>query len=256
MTRANTGHDPRVIYPLKMSRNNQPPDISSDSLSRKGIWSTIGAASLILIPLLIWQSPTYSFHPLCTYTVNAQISADVVIAGQKLSSTVIYQDGRSRQWIAMINSAGCKPMEGNALTYRLAKDRVLIVSAQICHAGARELAKSGRLDILSACKGKQAHQDLAYLVDSATLPSKWTKVTNGVEFQIDSMTAASTWSNSRDDITSLAPNLLKSDFKLNGQKWSWSPERMIPFHRRYDFSRHRPDPSFEFKVNYEPFEVE
>lgn len=239
-----------------MSLNNQPPDNSPVSLSRQRIWRTFGAVSLILIFLIIWQSPTYSFHPLCTYTVNAQISADVVIAGQKLSSTVIYQDGRSRQWIAMINSAGCNPMEGHALTYRLANDRVLIVPAQICHAGARELAKSGRLDILSACTGKQAHQDLAYLVDSATLPSKWTKVTNGVEFNIASMTAASTWSNPRDEIASLAPNLLKSEFKLNGQSWWWSPERMIPFHRRYNLSRHRPDPSFEFKVNYEPFGVE
>lgn len=239
-----------------MSLNNQPPDNSQESLSRHRTWRTIGALGLILISLLIWQSPTYTFHPMCTYTVNAAISADVVIAGQKLSSTVIYQNGHSRRWIAMLNSAGCSHPEGNALTYRLANDRVLIVPAQICHAGQHVLTKYGRLDILRACTGKQAHQDLAYLVDSATQPSKWTKVTNGVEFQIDSMRAASTWSNPRDDIASIAPNLLLSDFKLNGQKWWWSPERMIPFHRRYNLSRHKPDPSFKFKVNYETFVVE
>lgn len=239
-----------------MSRNDQPPDNKPEALVRQRPWRALGALGLILISLTIWQSPTYSFHPMCTYTVNARISADVMIAGQKLSSTVIYQNGHSRLWIAMLNSAGCKHMEGNALTYRLANDRVLIVPAQICHEGARVLAKSGHLDILNVCTGKQAHQDLAYLVDSATLPSKWTKVTNGVEFRIDSMTAASTWSNPRDDIASLAPNLLKSDFKLNGQNWWWSPERMIPFHRRYNLTRHKPDRSFEFEVNYETFDVE
>ncbi len=239
-----------------MSQNNQPTGTIPEAGGRQRLWRTFGALSLILISLIIWRSPTYSFHPLCTYTVNAQISADVVIAGQKLSSSVIYQNGHSRPWIATLNSAGCYPMEGNALTYRLANDSVLIVPSQICYAGQQVLAKSGRLDILKACTGKQAHQDLAYIVDSATLPSKWTRATNGVEFRIASMTAVSTWSNPRDDIASLAPNLLKSDFKLNGEKWRWSPERIIPFHRRYSLRQHKPDPSYEFEVKFESFEVE
>ena len=212
---------------------------------------------LIVLSVAIWRSPVYSFHPTCTYTVNARVSADVEIGGQKLSSAVVYQNSRSRRWITMINSAGCTQLYGDALTFRLSNDSVLIVPSRICYHGEQELAKSGRIDVLSVCTGKQAHQDSAFIVDSASRPTRWQSVVNGVDFRIVSMTAVSTWDNPADDIATIAPNLLKSEYKYApSSKWSQSPERVISFRRRYDERRHKPDQAYEFTVKNETFKVE
>ncbi len=230
------------------------PDKKPEFFVRQLPWRLMGAAGLILIPLAIWLSPPNSFHPVCTYTVNARVSADVEIGGQKLSSAVVYQNSRSRQWIAIINR--CERLYGNALTYRLADDRVLIVPTRLCHKGEQVLANSGSIDVLGVCTGKQAHQNSAFIVDSATQPSKWYAVTNGVEFRITSMTAVSTWTSPTDDIASTAPNLLKSDFKYHRQQWHRSPETIMSFQRRYNERRHKPDQSYEFEVKNERFDVE
>jgi hypothetical protein len=68
----------------------------------------------------------------------------------------------------MLNSAGCKQLYGDALTYRLANDSVLIVPSRLCLERERVLAKSGRVDVLRVCAGKQSRQDLSFIVDSAT----------------------------------------------------------------------------------------
>lgn len=210
----------------------------------------VGLASL---GLYIWFSPVYSFHPTCTYSVNARISAEVEIEGEKLASTVGHQNSHSRQWLATLNSAGCKQWFGDALVYRLANDSVLILSSRLCRAAEKVYATTGHVDILRVCTGKQALQDTAFMVDSATRPGKWRTLTNGADFHITSMTATSTWSNPTDDIASIAPNLLKSKFVYGRNQWSRSPERIISFHRRYNEVRHMPDNAFEFDVQNEPF---
>lgn len=244
-----------------MTTNTQPPDNNpphkaSVSTPRPLSWGMIWTIAAIVFAFAVWASPTYSFHPMCTYAVNARMTADVEIAGQKLSSTVVYQKSHSRQWIAGLNSAGCQALYGTALTYKLANDRVLLVPTHMCHGGAKVLASAGHVDVLSACTGKQAHQDRAFIVDSATRPTKWFAVTNGDEFRITSMTATSTWSNPADDIATLAPNLLKSTFKYGRQAWSRSPETVLSFERRYGEVRHKADKAFDFEVQNESFDIE
>lgn len=193
---------------------------------------------------------------MCTYTVNARVEADVEIAGQRLFSSVIYQDSRSRGWIASLNSAGCKQLYGNALTYRLANDSVLIVPSRICRRGAQTLAKSGQVDILDACTGRQAHQDAAFVVDSASRPGKWYAATNGVDFRIVSMKAEATRSHPADNIAAVAPGLLQADFKYDRQQWARSPERIVSFQRRYEARRDKPDQAYAFEVDNERFPIE
>lgn len=241
-----------------MTRSTRPPANEPKTIARRLPWGAFAVMGLIIVSVAIWRSPVYSFHPTCTYTVNARVSADVEIDGQALSSTVVYQNSRSRRWFAMINSAGCNPLYGTALTFRTANDSVLIIPSRICYDGEMGFAKSGRIDVLSACTGKQAHQDSAFLVDSASRPTTWRSVVNGVDFRITSMTAVSTWANPADDIAGVAPNLLKSDFKYGrSNQWSRSPEKLISFQRRYSERRHKPDQAYEFTLKKsESFKVE
>lgn len=231
-----------------MSDDSDPTDDGAPSSRRRMLWPVIGAAGMGALLVAIWQSPPNTFHPTCTYTVNARVSADVEIRGERLSSSVVYQNSRSRRWLAMINSAGCDQWYGDVLTYRLADDSVLIVPTQICRKGEQELEASGRLDILATCTGRQAHQDAAFIIDSASRPSRWHAATIGLDFRITRMVAESTWDSPSDDMATIAPNLLKSDFKYERQQWSRSPERLISFHRRYQERRDRPEQSYEFQV--------
>ncbi len=208
------------------------PGEKTRATGRRLPWGSLIVAGLVFFGLWIWFSPPNSFHPLCTYTVNARVSAEVEVSGEKLSSTVVHQNSRSRQWIAIMNSAGCKQRYGNALVYRLANDSVLIIPARLCSAAGKAFAASGHVDVLRSCTGGQARQDRGFIVNSATRPEKWRAATNGVDFRITRMTATSTWSNPTDDIASIAPNLLGAYFKYDRSRsitWSESPETVISY---------------------------
>ncbi|MCP1337816.1 hypothetical protein [Futiania mangrovi] len=239
-----------------MSGNAELPGKKPRSIARRmflGSLTMVGLASLVLWILI---SPPNSFHPMCTYTVNAQVTADVEISGKVRSSEVVYQNSRSRQWISIMNSAGCKQRYGNAHVYRLENDSVLIVPARLCYAAEKAFAASGHVDVLSTCTGKQARQDRAFFVDSASRPRKWRPAINGVDFRIVSMTATSTWRHPADDIETIAPNLLRAYFQRDRSRdieWGDTPETVIDYHRRYDIKKHRPDGSFEFEVQYGRF---
>ena len=240
---------------LPMPGNTQPSGKTSRS-SRRLPWDLLTVAALPLFIVWFWVSPRNTFHPMCTYTVNAVVSAEVEVSGEKLSSTVVHQNSRSRGWISIMNSAGCKQRYGNALVYRLAGDRVLIVPARLCYAAQKEFYASGRADIMQACTGRQARQNRAFIVDSASRPKTWRPAINGSDFRLVSMTATSTWKHPADDIASIAANLLKSQFKYDrdhGIRWSDSPETVIDFARRYDLRKQRADRSFEFQVRYGAF---
>ena len=239
-----------------MSRESQHTGKMARLSGRRIAWRVSAAAGVVLFCLWILVSPPNSFHPTCTYTVNAHVTAEIEVSGEKLTSTVVHQNSRSRAWISIMNSAGCKQRYGNALVYRLKNDSVLIVAARLCYAAEKEFTAHGHADILRACTGKQARQDRAYIVDSANRPAAWRPATNGVDFRILSMSASSTWRHPTDDIGSIAPNLLKSHFKYDrsrGIKWGDTPETVIDYWRRYDVKKTRPDRSFEFEVRYGVF---
>jgi hypothetical protein len=241
------------IREIQLSQDTDPPSSTRGAFKTTSALLALSVAGAAYLSFSFWFSPSYSFHPLCTYTVNARVSADVEIAGQKLSSTVVYQNSRSRRWIATMNSAGCKRTHGTVLTFKLASGGVLIIPSRICHKGAEVLEDEGQLDVLTACTGKQAHQDSAFMVDSATSPRKWQSVSNPADFRIVSMTAVSTWAEPSDDIASTVPNLLKSNFKYGRNQWARSPEAVISFDRRYKETRGKPDRAFEFEVINERF---
>lgn len=199
----------------------------------------------------LWFSPVYSFHPMCTYEVNARVTADIEVEGEMLSATVVHQNSHSRRWISIMNSAGCKQRYGNALTYKLRDDRVLILPSRLCYRRKKSFPRYGEFDVLSSCAGRRDGPDMAFMVDSATQPGRWQIARNGIDFRITRMIATSTWSNPTDDIAAIAPNLLKSKFDYGQNDWSRSPDPFIEFHRRYD--RSRPRNGFQFEVRNENF---
>lgn len=218
----------------------------------RGLWGAMALAGLTAFGFWLWFSPVYSFHPFCTYTVNARVTADIEVGGEKLTSTVVYQNSRSQRWIYELNSAGCKQTYGRALTYKLKDDRVLILPVKLCHPAEQAYARDGNLDILRECSGHRSNAtDMAFLVDSATHPTRWKIVRNGIDFRIASMTATSTWSNPSDDIASVAPNLLRATFKYGLGGEYESPEAFIDFFRRYDRDRSRS--GFDFQVEKSNF---
>lgn len=239
-----------------MHGNPQLPEGKPEATGRRIAWSALIPVGLVLAGIWIWLSPPNSFHPTCTYTVNARVSADVLFSGKMFTAEVVYQNAHSRKWISIMNSAGCVPKYGNALLYKSADDKVLIVSARLCRSAVQEIARTGKVDVLQACSGRQARQDSGFIVDSATQPSAWRMARNGIDFQITRMTATSTWNSPADDIEETAPGLLTSKFEYGRSisvPWSKSPETLITHRRRYDARRHRPNRSFEFEVRYEKF---
>ena len=149
-------------------------------------------AGMIAFGVWLWPSPVYSFHPTCTYTLNARVTADIEVEGEEVTATVVHQNSRSRAWLSIMNSAGCKQRYGNALTFKLRDDRVLILPARLCSRGEKVVPSYGDLDVLSVCAGQQQGPDMAFMVDSATRPSRWQVVMNGIDYRIIRMTATST----------------------------------------------------------------
>jgi hypothetical protein len=107
--------------------------------------------------------------------------------------------------------------------------------------------------VLTACNGKNDYQHWAVLVDSAARPGKWRNVANGNEFRISRMVASSTWDNPADNIESVAPNLLRSEFERAKVRWNQSPERLLPFKRRANYKAQ--GEKFEFDIKHGAFKL-
>jgi hypothetical protein len=227
------------------------------SRSRSGYLALLSAVVpfVAIGGLAFWYmfSPVNTFHLTCTYTLNARVSADIVVDGQEQSASVVFQNSRSRSWISQMNSAGCTQPDGNAIAFKLPGDRVLLVPAQLSNKAIDIIDSRGSVDVLGGCNGKNDYQNWAVLVDSATRPSRWRNAANGNEFKISRMVATSTWDNPSDNVDAVAPNLLKSEFERANVKWSQSPERLLPYRRRAQHKAH--GEPFEFDVKYGSFRL-
>lgn len=234
-----------------MDMDENPPRSRSYYLAL--LWALVPVIAIGGFAFWYMFSPVNTFHLTCTYTVNARVTADIVVGGKELSASAVYQNSRSRRWISIMNAAGCTQPDGNVLAFKLPGDRVLLVPAILCNKAIDMIDDRGSVDVLGACSGKNDYQNWAVLVDSASRPSKWRNVTNGTEFRITRMEATSTWDNPEDNIGTVAPNLLKADFERAKVKWNQSPERLLPYRRRAQHKA-RGEP-FEFDVKYGAFKL-
>lgn len=194
-----------------------------------------------------YAAPPYTFHPLCTYRLLSELTADISVSGEVYSTSVIYQASQSRKWIAVMNSAGCKSTHGTALVYKLNNGNVVLVPSGMCRKAETELKRRGSVDIVKTCNGRHRPDGIAFFIDSAEHPKRWRELSPKDDFRIIEMRATSTWKSPSDNIDHVAPNILKSRFETNGSWWR-SPERVLTFDRRY-----YPTRSFVFEVKKEQF---
>lgn len=132
-----------------------------------------------------------------------------------------------------MNSGGCKETKGTALVFRLNNDAVILVPNGLCRSAERVFRTEGLSDIVVDCDGKPRPDGDAFALDSGTTPTLWKPLTWGEEVKLISMQAERSFASPDDLLDQRAPGVLDAGFDTNGSWWR-SPERVIPFRRRYD----------------------
>ena len=79
------------------------------------------------------RAPPYTFGPFCTYDLTYGLNITIEVDGKRYSSSAVNQLSRSRKWIAEINS--CPQAYGTAVAFRLANNRLVLLSSFICQEG-------------------------------------------------------------------------------------------------------------------------
>src|SRR5215831_5750321 len=98
---------------------------------------TLGLISILAAlsygAFVIYQrSPPNTFNLFCTYDFAYRLNVTIEVDGQQYTSEVIRQLSRSRPWVKELNRDGCKPTIGTASSFRLANNRLVLVSSKIC----------------------------------------------------------------------------------------------------------------------------
>jgi hypothetical protein len=225
------------------------------------------AAALAGTFVVYKRAPSNTFNPFCTYDLAYRLNVTIDADGQQYSSEVVRQLSRSRRWIrGELMGAGCLPTVGTTLSFRLANNRVVLMSSLICQKArqafddtpygyeypgdfGRAMRKHRKVDVTSFCDGLHRpnpppyEEYDGYIVEDADKPVRW----RGFKFFTDpedhirivSAFAEATDKAPADELVRVAPALLKT--KFNHDNWSLSPEPLIPFSRRY-----YPDKQFSY----------
>jgi hypothetical protein len=215
----------------------------------------------VLLTSYAFSSP-YAFHPFCTYDLTYRLQATLEAAGKQYSSEVVRQRSRPRDWIAGLFSSDCKPTLGTALAFRLEDNRIVLLSSSICQGAERKFADRSKrsyaddavramkehrkVDVASLCTGIMRERGRSkttvlkydgFLVDNADKPTGWSgfrldaaAASSDAQFRIVTATAEAADISPKDDLDTIAPGILKTNFKY--REWSDSPERILSFSRR------------------------
>lgn len=232
------------------------------------IWGGALAVTLGLLIVTFERAPPNTFSPFCTYTFAYRLNVTIETGGRQYSSTVVRQKLKPREWIKTLG--GCHETLGTALAFRLADNRLALINTYLCQnaweafAGTHQnyiyddffdaMRERRKVDVASVCMGvsKDKPQRGSYykvqgfVIDNADNPSRWRGLTfdlNDVagDFRIVSAVAEAFDSKPEDQLATVAPAILKTEFKYRGERWGNSPEAMIDFFRRY-----RPDNKFTY----------
>jgi len=205
----------------------------------------IGCAVIGLFALLAANSPSYSFHPFCTYGEIYKLNATIEVDGQAYSSEVVRQTSKSRDWIYNLNSNGCGATHGTALSFRLPDNRVVLLRATLCRNGAEALKKADTIDVARYCESIHVNRPNrnpgryadGYIVNDAEQPAFWSRFWFGAPategktvVRMTSVSAQNAREDARDGLEKAAPGLLKASFSY--KDLYNRPDEIIPYLRR------------------------
>jgi hypothetical protein len=201
------------------------------------------------IYIIYERTPPYTFEPFCTYDLTHRLNVTIEAAGKQYSSEVVTQLSRSRNWVAVMNSGGCQQTHGTALSFRLADDRLVLISSRICPKAerafadtvdayyardfARAMNERRKIDLTSFCIGVGRDRgrsgfDLpgyeGFLVDSADTPTQWmgfrfdynASTYSDQHLRMVSAAAEAADISPEDKLDRVAPAVLKTEFNTGG----------------------------------------
>jgi hypothetical protein len=204
---------------------------------------------------VIWLMPPYALDPFCTYDLTYRLNATIDVDGQPYSAEITHMNSFSRNWIAVMNSAGCQQTHGTALAFRPPDNRVVLMGPPLCLRARRALSDVDRdyeqsfaqamaarktVDVMQYCANAPdavAGQAHGFVVDNADRPTEWArfrfgeKMTNAdTTIRLVAATATATHASPADQLREVAPGVLKTYFEHD--VWWNSPEAILNFHRR------------------------
>jgi hypothetical protein len=220
------------------------------------------------------RTPPNTFSLFCNYTFAYRLNVTIETGGRQYSSTAVRQKLQARKWIATLG--GCYETLGTALAFRLADNRLVLINTHLCEtayeafAGTHQnyiyndfvdaMRERRKVDVASFCMGlsKEKPQRGRYykvqgfVIDNADNPARWRGLTFDVndvagDFRIVSAVAEAFDGKPEDQLATVAPAILKTEFKYREPDWGNSPEAIIDFFRRY-----RPDNKFTYTAEEDP----
>src|SRR5262249_6713906 len=206
------------------------------------------AVACVIFFVMYERTPPYTFNPFCTYDLTYRLNVTIEADGQQYSSEVVRQLSRSQKWVGTINS-GCQQTRGTALSFRLADNRVVLISSLICPKAqrafddtpqkypgsfAQAMREHRTVDLTSLCVS--LHRDRspsiggyfaylgygAFMIDVADSPSRWKGLnfddawSNAEErLRIISAFAEAADISPQDELDRVAPALLKTTYRYD-----------------------------------------
>lgn len=174
------------------------------------------------------------------YKVEAVIEAD----GQRFNgeATVVVR-GERFKYGRLLSWNGCHRVYGQAMAFRLPRDRLLLMRAPVCLEASDALDSNKSVDARAVCyrvdrrELRQAYPNLpsdAFIIDGINAPREWHHVMFGDgEANLVRLRATRVfWGGNHDSLEEVAPALLATRFEY--VHWENSPATLIPDARRED----------------------
>lgn len=218
-------------------------------MKKRSIWLVALTITCATALFLLVPAARAGLDPFCTYRVNASVEGTIEVGGKQYHSTAVYRASQSREWIAPMNSGGCIESHGTVLVFKLDSGAVVLVPNGMCRASEDNLRSAGQSNVVADCDGRPRPDGDAFALDSGTAPTLWKPVEWGEEVKLVSMMAKRSLAEPADQLEQNAPGTLDANFDYAGDWWA-SPERVIPFERRYE-----KDEPYRFEVQLGEFEL-